>query len=71
MSLPAAMAECDRQLEQFLQQREDRSQGASLPKEVRKGRLVKRKEINQRSPCVLSCFASRVRTSPKSTASMS
>ena len=37
------MAECDRQLEQYLQQREDRSQGASLPKEVRKGRLVKRK----------------------------
>jgi transposase len=37
------MAECDRQLEQYLQQREDRSQGASLPKEVRKGRLVRRK----------------------------
>lgn len=26
--------------------------------------------INQRSPCVPSCFASLVRTSPKSTASM-
>jgi hypothetical protein len=37
------MAECDRQLEQYLQQREDRSQGASLPKEMRKGRLVRRK----------------------------
>src|SRR5271157_2377627 len=38
------MAERDRQLEQYLQQREDRSQGASLPKEARKGRLVRRKE---------------------------
>jgi len=37
------MAECDRQLEQYLQQREDRSRGASLPEEVRKGRLVRRK----------------------------
>ncbi len=37
------MAECDWQLEQYLQQREDRSQGTSLPKEVRKGRLVRRK----------------------------
>src|SRR5438477_30292 len=34
------MAECDRQLQQYLQQREDRSQGASLPQEMRKGRLV-------------------------------
>ncbi|HEY3619828.1 MAG TPA: IS110 family transposase, partial [Candidatus Sulfotelmatobacter sp.] len=37
------IAECDRQLEQYLQQREDRSQGASLPKEMRKGRLVRKK----------------------------
>ena len=37
------MAECDRQLEQYLQQREDRSQGASLPEEKRKGRLKKKK----------------------------
>jgi transposase len=37
------MAECDRQLEQDLQQREDRSQGASLPEEKRKGRLKKKK----------------------------
>jgi hypothetical protein len=37
------MAECDRQLEQYLRQREDRSQGASLPEEMRKGRLEKKK----------------------------
>jgi transposase len=37
------MAECDRQLEQYLQQREDRSQGASLPQEIRKCRLQKKK----------------------------
>ena len=37
------MAECDRQLAQYLQQREDRSQGAPLPEEKRKGRLKKKK----------------------------
>src|SRR5438132_11860063 len=37
------MAECDRQLKQYLQQREDRSQGAPLPEEKRKGRLKKKK----------------------------
>ena len=37
------MAECDRQLEQYLQQREDRSAGAPLPEETRKGRLQKKK----------------------------
>jgi transposase len=37
------MAQCDRQLEQYLQQQDDRTQGASLPKETRKGRLVKKK----------------------------
>src|SRR3981189_3708108 len=37
------MAECDRQLKQYLQQREDRSQGASLPEEKRKERLKKKK----------------------------
>ena len=37
------MAECDRQLAQYLQQREDRSQGASLPVEKRKGRLKKKR----------------------------
>jgi transposase len=37
------MAECDRRLEQYLQQREDRSQGASLPEEKRKERLKKKK----------------------------
>ena len=37
------MAECDRQLEQYLQRTEDRSQGASLPQEKRKDRLKKKK----------------------------
>src|SRR5258708_7048414 len=37
------MAECDRRLQQYLQQREDRSQGACLPEEKRKGRLKKKK----------------------------
>jgi transposase len=37
------MAECDRQLEQYLQQQEDRSQSASLPEEKRKERLKKKK----------------------------
>src|SRR6201981_1088063 len=40
------IAECDRQLAQYLQQREDRSQGAPLPEEKRKGRL-KKKEANK------------------------
>src|SRR5215510_7856727 len=38
------IAECDRQLEQYLQQREDRSQGAPLPEEKRKERLRKKKK---------------------------
>jgi transposase len=37
------MADCDRQLEQYLQRTEDRSQGASLPQEKRKERLKKKK----------------------------
>ena len=37
------MADCDRQLEKYLQQREDRSHGASLPEEKRKARLTKKK----------------------------
>ena len=37
------IAECDHQLAQYLQQREDRSQGAPLPKEERKGRRRKKK----------------------------
>jgi len=41
------MAECDRQLEQYLQQREDRTQGASLPEEKRKVRLQKKKRTNK------------------------
>jgi transposase len=36
------IAECDVRLEQYLQQRPDRSQGASLPEEKRKGRLQKK-----------------------------
>src|SRR6516165_10176432 len=35
--------QCDRQLEQYLQQREDRSHGAPLPEEKRKGRLKKKR----------------------------
>jgi transposase len=38
------MAECDEQLQQYLQQREDRSAGTSLPEEKRKERLRKKKE---------------------------
>jgi len=41
------MAECDRRLEQYLQQQEDRSQGASLPEEKRKERLKKKKKGNK------------------------
>jgi len=37
------MAECDRRLEQYLREREDRSQGVSLPEEKRKERLKKKK----------------------------
>src|SRR5246500_2291600 len=37
------MAECDRQLEQYLQKMEDRSQGATLPEKKRKDRLQKKK----------------------------
>src|SRR5260370_31091214 len=37
------MAECDRQLQQYLQQREDRSHGAPLPEENRKGRRKKKR----------------------------
>src|SRR5246127_123580 len=37
------MAECDRQLEKYPQQREDRSHGAPLPEEKRKQRLKKTK----------------------------
>jgi transposase len=37
------MAECDRQLKHYLEQSEDRSHGAPLPVEERKGRLRKKK----------------------------
>jgi transposase len=37
------LAQCDRQLQQYLQQTEDRTQGATLPEETRKERLRKKK----------------------------
>jgi transposase len=37
------IAECDRQLSQYLREREDRSQSAPLPEEKRKGRLKKKR----------------------------
>ena len=37
------MAECDRQLKRYLQDREDRSQSADLPEETRKGRRQRKK----------------------------
>src|SRR6516225_8450789 len=37
------IAECERQLAQYLQRREDRSQGAPLPEENRKGRRKKKR----------------------------
>jgi hypothetical protein len=37
------MAECDRQLEQYLRQMEDRSEGTALPEEKRKDRLQTKK----------------------------
>ena len=37
------MTECDRRLAQYLGQMEDRSQGATLPTETRKGRMKKKK----------------------------
>jgi transposase len=40
------IAECDRQLQEYLQQREDRSQGAPLPEEKRRERLRKKKKGN-------------------------
>ena len=40
------MAECDRQLQQYLQRREDRSHSAPLPEEKREGRLRKKKQGN-------------------------
>jgi len=40
------MADCDQRLEQYLQQQQDRSQGASLPEEKRKERLRKKKKGN-------------------------
>ena len=41
------MAECDRQLQKYLQQRQDQTRGASLPQEKRKNRLGKRKNVPQ------------------------
>jgi hypothetical protein len=44
--LPANITECDQQLEKYLARLEDRTQGATLPKETRKGRLNKKKKRN-------------------------
>jgi transposase len=41
------MAECDRQLDQYLQRSEDRSHGGPPPEEKRKERLKKRKNANK------------------------
>ena len=51
------MAECDQRLEQYLQQREDRSAGATLPEEKRKERLKKKKGNKPLFDCVPGCFA--------------
>ncbi|HEY6766548.1 MAG TPA: IS110 family transposase [Candidatus Sulfotelmatobacter sp.] len=40
------IAQCDQLLQQYLQQQEDRSQGASLPEEKRRERLRKKKKGN-------------------------
>ena len=40
------ITECDQQLEKYLARLEDRTQGATLPKETRKGRLNKKKKRN-------------------------
>jgi transposase len=45
------MAECDRRIQQYLQQREDRSQGACLPEEKRKERLKKKGNAPQFGLC--------------------
>ena len=50
------MAECDRHLEQCLQQRADRSQGASLPVEKRKERRKKKKGNNPQFDLRASLF---------------
>src|SRR6202008_1528357 len=51
------MAACDEQVAQYLQQREDRSQGAPLPEEKRKGRLKKKRGNAPSSTCAKGCFA--------------
>src|SRR5215469_13832678 len=50
------IAECDRHLAQYLQQKKDRSQDATLPVEQRKGRL-KKTNMYRSSTCVKGCFA--------------
>ena len=51
------MAECDRRLEQYLQQREDRSQGALCRKKSGRNGSRKRKAIRHSSTCAQNCFA--------------
>jgi hypothetical protein len=55
------MAECDRQLAQYLQQRKDRSQDATLPGELRKDVSRKRGRISpSRRPSTSSTSRARV-----------
>ena len=49
MFINRQIAECDGQLQQYLNQREDRSAGTSLPEEQRKERLRKKKENKPQS----------------------
>src|SRR6202008_4303641 len=51
------MAECDQRLEQYLQQREDRSAGANLPERSARNGSRRRKAISRGSTCVPGCFA--------------
>ena len=60
------MAECDRQLNQYLERTGDRSHGASLPVEERKGRLKKKKgnkpqfDLRERLFCLTGTDLTRI-----------
>jgi len=56
------MAECDRQFNQYLEQREDRSHGASCRKRSGRTGSRKRRAISRSSTYAKGCFASPVRT---------
>jgi transposase len=54
------MLECDRQVEQYLQLREDRSKGTALPEEKRKGRLLQLKtSVSGERKADCDCFLAR------------